>query len=78
MNYISCEFLKDNPDNFREVSLNELLDNKDNTYLVCESTDEIWQYYQVKKDDTEYFVKIKKKEVIDYLDKREDRQYENN
>lgn len=69
-NIIECTFLKDDPETFEEVTLDQLL-AFENASLTCNSEDDIWQYYMVKEEGKEeYFVKIKRQIVLDYLDKK--------
>ena len=69
---IDCS-LADDPETFREVTLEELLSFGDCS-LTCNSEDNVWQYYFVKTGttmDDGFFVKIKHDVVIHYLDEKD-------
>ncbi|MBE5845604.1 MAG: hypothetical protein E7302_15820 [Butyrivibrio sp.] len=58
-------------DKYEEISLEELLSYGEKAYWVCDSGDEIWQYYCIHEaDEKELNVKIKKELVIKYLDQK--------
>ena len=72
LNCIDCN-IADDPETFREVTLEELLSFKDCT-LACNSEDNVWQYYFVKTGETAndgFFIKILYNVVMRYLNENE-------
>ena len=60
-----------NTGDFEEITLDELLSYGENAFWVCDSADEIWQYYVIHDSDgKDIDVKIEKHAVVEYLDKR--------
>lgn len=61
-------FETNDPNTFREVTIEELISLKE-CYYVSNSEDNVWQYYFVRTGDG-YFVKIREEVVAEYTTQR--------